>query len=67
MNTSAKGSAEAFLTAPHECLRRATIRTHRCKMDWAEEIKKLVDEDFPHAEMLVLVCENLNTHSISSL
>ena len=56
-----------MFTAPLECWRRVTIRTRRCKTDWADEIKKLVDEDFPDAEKIVLVCDNLNTHNISSL
>ena len=56
-----------MFTAPHECWRRVTIRTRRCKTDWAQEIKRLVDEDFPDAEKIVLVCDNLNTHNISSL
>lgn len=56
-----------MFTAPHECWRRVTIRTQRCKTDWAQEIKQLVDEDFPDAEKIVLVCDNLNTHNISSL
>ncbi len=44
-----------------------TIKEHRCKSDWAEQIKQLVDEDYPDAEKIVLVCDNLNTHNISSL
>lgn len=47
--------------------RHMTILEHRCKKDWAEQIKQLVDEDFPDAEKIVLVCDNLNTHNISSL
>lgn len=47
--------------------RRMTILEHRCKKDWAEQIKQLIDEDFPDAEKIVLVCDNLNTHNISSL
>ena len=62
------GTCSGFMfTAPHECWRRVTIREHRCKTDWAQEIKQLVDEDFPDAEKIVLVCDNLNTHDISSL
>lgn len=56
-----------MFTAPHECWRRVTIRTQRCKTDWAQEIKQLVDEDYPYTEKIVLVCDNLNTHNISSL
>lgn len=47
--------------------RRVSIREKRRKNEWAEEIKKLVDEDYPDAEIIVLVCDNLNTHNISSL
>lgn len=56
-----------MFTAPHECWRRVSIREHRCKTDWAQEIKQFVDEDFPDAYKIVLVCDNLNTHDISSL
>ena len=44
-----------------------SIREKRRKNEWAEEIKKLVDEDYPDADIIVLVCDNLNTHNISSL
>lgn len=44
-----------------------TIKEKRCKKDWAEQIKRLVDEDYPDAVKIVLVCDNLNTHNISSL
>ena len=47
--------------------RRVSIREKRRKNEWAEEIKKLVDEDYPDADIIVLVCDNLNTHNISSL
>jgi transposase len=30
-------------------------------------VKKLVDEDFPLAEKILLVMDNLNTHNIASL
>ncbi|MDR2632504.1 MAG: transposase [Treponema sp.] len=33
----------------------------RTRRDWAEQIKRLVDEDFPQAEKIVLVMDNLNT------
>jgi len=39
----------------------------RTKKDWANKIKWLVDEEYPNAEKIVLVMDNLNTHSISSL
>ena len=53
--------------APHLGWRRATSREQRTRCDWAEEIQRLVDVDFPHAKQLTLVCDNLNTHDIASL
>ena len=35
--------------------RRVSIREKRRKNEWAEEIKKLVDEDYPDADIIVLV------------
>lgn len=56
-----------MFTEPLGCWRRVSILEHRCKSDWANQIKRLVDEDFADAEKIVLVCDNLNTHNISSL
>lgn len=56
-----------MFNAPLIGWRRVSIREHRCKDDWAREIRRLVDDDFPDAEKIVLVCDNLNTHNISSL
>ena len=39
----------------------------RTAVDWAEEIKYMVDEMYPEAEKIVLVMDNLNTHKPSSL
>jgi hypothetical protein len=36
-------------------------------VDWAECIKDLVDVHYPDAERIVLVMDNLNTHSPASL
>ncbi|MDR1903103.1 MAG: transposase [Treponema sp.] len=46
---------------------RAEVRERRTRKDWAEQIKRLADEDFPKAEKIVLVMDNLNTHTITSL
>jgi len=47
------------------------VRTHarerRTKVDWAEEIRWLLEEAYPDAPKIRLVCDNLNTHVISSL
>lgn len=47
--------------------RRTTTRDSRTRVDWAEEVRTLLDEDYPHAKRVKLVCDNLNTHGIASL
>jgi DDE superfamily endonuclease len=47
--------------------RRVSNRDHRTRVDWALEIKQLLDVDYPQAKKVKLVCDNLNTHSITSL
>jgi hypothetical protein len=47
--------------------RRVSNRESRTRVDWAEEVRRLLDEDYPHAKKIKLVCDNLNTHSIASL
>lgn len=62
------GTAVNFMfTEPLAGWRKVTIREHRTKIDWAQEIKHLLDEDYPTAHKVVLVCDNLNTHKIASL
>jgi transposase len=63
-----KGTGDIFMiVTPLEGWRRAEITEQRTGKDRAEQIKKLVDEDFPHAEKIILVMDNLNTHSPASL
>ena len=47
----------------HHC----SVREHRTSIDWAQEIKYMVDEMYPHAKKIVLVMDNLNTHKPASL
>jgi len=47
--------------------RRVGCRESRTRKDWAEEVRRLLDEDYPDAELVTLVCDNLNTHDIASL
>ena len=44
-----------------------SVREHRTAVDWAEEIKYLVDVMYPDAEKIILVMDNLNTHKPASL
>jgi hypothetical protein len=43
------------------------VTERRTKCDWAHQIKELVDERYPEAERIVLVMDNLNTHTPASL
>ncbi len=43
------------------------VTERRTKVDWAHQIKELVDLRYPQAEQIVLVMDNLNTHSPASL
>ena len=62
------GSAKLFLwCAPHLGQRGITVTERRTKLDWAEAMRALVDETFPDAERIVLVLDNLNTHTPASL
>jgi hypothetical protein len=47
--------------------RRVSCRDSRTRVDWAEEVRRLLDEDYPHARKVKLVCDNLNTHHLASL
>jgi hypothetical protein len=44
-----------------------TVSERRTRIDWAHCIKELVDDGYPDAEQLVLVQDNLNTHTPASL
>lgn len=46
---------------------RVCAEEHRTALDWAHEIKFLVDEMYPEAERITLVMDNLNTHVPGSL
>lgn len=47
--------------------RRVNARQQRTRIDWAHEIDQLLSVDYPHAERIVLVMDNLNTHTLGSL
>jgi hypothetical protein len=47
--------------------RYVSAQEHRTKRDWAIEIKSLLTAHYPHEEKIVLVMDNLNAHTISSL
>ncbi|MCX5320948.1 transposase [Streptomyces sp. NBC_00120] len=47
--------------------RRVQALSQRTRIDWAGQIKQLLSVDYPDAEAVVLVMDNLNTHTIASL
>lgn len=51
---------------PIDGWRRIGCRDSRTRVDWAEEVRQLLEQDYPRAEKVTLVCDNLNTHSIAS-
>lgn len=47
--------------------RRVDAQSRRTKLDWAHQVERLLTLDYPNAEKVVLVMDNLNTHTIGSL
>ena len=47
--------------------RHTKVTERRCKVDFAECMRELVDVHFPYAQKIRVVLDNLNTHSPSSL
>ena len=62
-----KGTCSIFLfTEPLAGWRHAEALPQRTRIDWANQMKWLLDEQYPDVEKVVLVMDNLNTHGIHS-
>jgi len=62
------GTSNLFLFfAPLEAWRHVKVTERRTMVDFAFCMRDLVDIHFPHAEKIVLVMDNLNTHKLASL
>ncbi len=62
------GTCSIFVWAePLRGWRRAYAQSTRTRTDWAHGLEHLLTVDYPDAEKVVLVMDNLNTHSIASL
>ena len=62
------GTANVFMFCePLAGRRRVAVTNRRTKCDWAEQIRVLLDVQYPRAERVTLVMDNLNTHSLASL
>jgi len=58
------GTANVFLFCePLAGWRQATVREHRTKVDWAREVAALLRTKYKDATKVILVCDNLNTHT----
>ena len=62
------GVANLFMTfEPLAGRRHVTVTERRTGVDWAHVVKALVDEQYPQAQVIALVMDNLNTHGVWSL
>jgi len=62
------GTCSIFVWAePLAGRRRVDARPRRTRIDWAAEVDQLLTVDYPHAQRVVLVMDNLNTHTLGSL
>jgi hypothetical protein len=62
------GVSHLFMSfAPFEGWRHVQVTDRRTKVDFAHCIQDLFTVHYPHAEMVTLVMDNLNTHHPSSL
>ena len=58
------GTASIFMfTAALSGWREATARPTKTKVDWAIEMARLLDGRYKKCEKVILVCDNLNTHT----
>src|SRR5215212_3278375 len=61
------GTANVFLFfAPLLGRRHLKVTDQRTRKDWAEAMREIIDEQFPEAELIDLVMDNLNTHGPAS-
>lgn len=62
------GTCNLFmLVEPQAGLRHVEVTERRTKQDFAQQMKALVDERYPEAQVIRLVVDNLNTHSPAAL
>ena len=62
------GSINLFLKVePLRGWRKVRVTDRRTSLDFAEELRSLVDEDYPEAEVIVLITDNLNPHTPACL
>lgn len=58
------GTANIFLfTEPLAGWREVAVRERKTKLDWATEMARLLEGRYAHCDRVILVCDNLNTHT----
>lgn len=63
-----QGTANLFVAVePLAGRRQVRVTAQRTKLDFAREMKQLVDVDYPQAKCIRVVLDNLNTHRPASL
>ena len=61
------GVANVFMFAePLAAWRQVSVRTKKTKVDWAIEMGVLLEGRYANCEKVIVVCDNLNTHSIGA-
>ncbi len=62
------GTANLFiLVDPNAGRRHVTVTERRTKADFAGQMRRLCDEWYPDAEVVRVVLDNLNTHTVGAL
>ena len=61
------GTASIFMfTEPLSGCRTVHVREQRTKVDWAVEMEELLRTRYANAQKVILVCDNLNTHTMGA-
>jgi DDE superfamily endonuclease len=63
-----QGTRNLFIHCePQAGFRHVQVTEHRTGLDFAQQMRWLVDERYPEAEVIEVVLDNLNTHKAASL
>lgn len=58
------GTASIFMFCePLAGKRQVSVRPNRTKVDWAFEVEELIRTQYKNAGKVILICDNLNTHT----
>ena len=56
-----------MFTEPKAGWRDVSVRERRTKLDWAHEVRRILDGRYAGVPKITLVMDNLNTHTTGSL